>query len=175
MKILLVGQSGSGKSTIADTLYKHGLSKIIECTTRPMRANERDGFDYEFISRKIYDDMVLNDELILCSKFDTKFGEWCYGVKRSYLNNIKNFVLVTNYMALNNTNQDYLQDCIIVMLKASEELYRRANDRGDDLEEFSRRLNTDRDYISQIEEMCDLVIDTSKHSVNETVNIILAQ
>lgn len=38
--IVLVGGSGSGKTTIGNELAKHGIPKLVTATTRPMRANE---------------------------------------------------------------------------------------------------------------------------------------
>lgn len=48
--ILLVGASGSGKTTIGKQLEKDGIPQLTSFTTRPMRKGEVDGVDYYFVN-----------------------------------------------------------------------------------------------------------------------------
>ena len=52
--IILSAPSGSGKSTLASHLLSEieSLSFSISSTTRNIRKNEKNGFDYYFISQK---------------------------------------------------------------------------------------------------------------------------
>ena len=59
MIIVLLGASGSGKSTIENELATHhGFEKIISCTTRKPRNGEVDGKEYHFVSRETFEDMI---------------------------------------------------------------------------------------------------------------------
>ncbi len=64
--ILLSGPSGVGKSTIVHLLQKKipNLKVSISCTTRKPRKGEKEGIDYFFITRNIFDDMIKKDEFI---------------------------------------------------------------------------------------------------------------
>ena len=61
--IVLVGGSGSGKTTIGNELAKHGIPKLVTATTRPMRANEGevDGESYYFM-----DAASMNELDVIC-------------------------------------------------------------------------------------------------------------
>lgn len=55
MIIALVGESGTGKSTIQNHICKYGFKQIVTYTTRKPRLTERDGVDYHFISNEEFD------------------------------------------------------------------------------------------------------------------------
>lgn len=49
--IAIAGASGSGKTTLSKYLqHKYGIPAIVSTTTRPRRADEREGEDYFFVS-----------------------------------------------------------------------------------------------------------------------------
>lgn len=59
MVIVLLGASGSGKSTIENELATHhGFEKIISYTTRKPRDGEVNGKDYYFINNETFDEML---------------------------------------------------------------------------------------------------------------------
>ncbi|MEG1301230.1 MAG: hypothetical protein RSC93_11055 [Erysipelotrichaceae bacterium] len=56
MKILcLIGQSGSGKTTIGNYLKTLGIPEIVSYTTRKPREGEKNGETYYFVSKKEFD------------------------------------------------------------------------------------------------------------------------
>jgi len=48
--IILIGASGSGKTTIRNELEKHGVQRVVSFTTRKPRDGEVNGVDYNFIT-----------------------------------------------------------------------------------------------------------------------------
>jgi len=50
--LIIVGASGSGKTTVAKMLEEKGVKRLITTTTRPMRESEVDGVDYHFIKEE---------------------------------------------------------------------------------------------------------------------------
>ena len=76
--IALFGKSGSGKDTTLNRLikyYGHYCHKIISCTTRPIRENEKDGEDYYFVSPAQFTKLLLNNYFLEA----TSFNDWFYG------------------------------------------------------------------------------------------------
>lgn len=51
MVLSLIGYTASGKTVIAKELEKLDYKRMVTYTTRNIRPNEIDGFDYHFISK----------------------------------------------------------------------------------------------------------------------------
>jgi guanylate kinase len=64
--VVLAAPSGTGKTTIAHALVERFPMFVfsVSATTRPPRAGERDGADYDFVSRDGFESMIRNDELV---------------------------------------------------------------------------------------------------------------
>ena len=56
--IVLIGASGSGKSTIENELNNHGFRKIVSYTTREPIDGEKNGKDYWFVTKDTFKDML---------------------------------------------------------------------------------------------------------------------
>lgn len=81
MTIILLGASGSGKSTIENELSTHhGFKKIISYTTRQPRPGEVNGKDYYFISNEQFDEML---KLGLFAEYDEYSQGRKYGTLKS--------------------------------------------------------------------------------------------
>lgn len=83
MIILITGPSGAGKSTFIRELMAADprLAFSVSTTTRPIRAGESDGVDYDFATESVFDDLVT----------EKAFVEWAvvhgnrYGTRHSRL------------------------------------------------------------------------------------------
>jgi guanylate kinase len=64
--IVLSGLSGSGKDTILNALRKSGFPFYfsVSATTRAPRPGEREGIDYSFVSKKKFQQMIDNNEML---------------------------------------------------------------------------------------------------------------
>lgn len=82
MIIVLMGASGSGKSTIEKELEKFGVKRIVSCTTRTPREGEINGKDYHFMKLMDFMELVKNK----------KFAEY-----RGYSNNRFYGTLIESY------------------------------------------------------------------------------
>lgn len=61
--LVLTGPSGSGKDTLIGELHtaNPGIKKVITTTSRAMRAEEREGFPYHFISREHFEQLIAEE------------------------------------------------------------------------------------------------------------------
>ena len=83
MILLITGPSGAGKSSFIRQLMAGNprLAFSVSTTTRPIRAGESEGVDYDFVDQSVFDELVS----------DGAFIEWarvhdnCYGTRRSRL------------------------------------------------------------------------------------------
>jgi guanylate kinase len=64
--IVLSGLSGVGKDTVLAGLRQSGLPLVISvsATTRARRPGEKDGFDYYFVSRAKFQEMIDSNQLL---------------------------------------------------------------------------------------------------------------
>jgi guanylate kinase len=77
LMLVLSSPSGAGKTTLSRLLLENdnGLSLSVSMTTRPMRAGERDGVDYVFVTAETFDAAVRNNELLEhATVFDHRYG-----------------------------------------------------------------------------------------------------
>jgi guanylate kinase len=63
---IISAPSGAGKTTLLRKVIKElsGLRFSVSHTTRPPRANERDGVDYHFVSPSVFQKMVERNEFL---------------------------------------------------------------------------------------------------------------
>lgn len=84
----VVGKSCSGKSSILhEVLSKLEIPVLISNTTRPPRANEIDGIDYNFVSMSDFDSDYKNENVLEYDVFriDSIKQSWVYYTKKSDL------------------------------------------------------------------------------------------
>jgi guanylate kinase len=75
--VILSSPSGAGKTTLTKKLQqKYSNFKIsVSYTTRPPRSNELDGVDYNFITKKKFEDLINDKEFYEYAKiFDNYYG-----------------------------------------------------------------------------------------------------
>ncbi len=66
MLVVISAPSGTGKTTVAERLVEAcaGLDRSRSYTSRPPRAGERDGVDYNFVSRPVFEEMARRGDLL---------------------------------------------------------------------------------------------------------------
>ena len=88
MIIVISGPSGVGKSTIIKKIdKKNNLYFCISSTTRPIRSNEVNGVDYNFITNEKFDTLIQTNQLIEHEEYDNNL----YGTTYSEISNEKDY------------------------------------------------------------------------------------
>jgi guanylate kinase len=66
MLMVISAPSGTGKTTVAERLVERcgGLDRSRSYTSRPPRAGEQDGVDYNFVSRPVFEEMARRGDLL---------------------------------------------------------------------------------------------------------------
>ena len=78
---VLMGKSATGKDSIYGELtnkLSSGLKTAVIYTTRPVRSGEKNGVEYNFVTKKELDDFKRSGKLIESRCFNTVMGEWYY-------------------------------------------------------------------------------------------------
>ena len=78
---IISGKSSSGKNHIGNILKNQfGMKEIISDTTRPIRKNETDGVEYNFINDAEFLKRISENYYIDYRTYNTEFGIWYYGI-----------------------------------------------------------------------------------------------
>lgn len=161
--IVLVGDSGSGKSSIACCLYEY--KKRVAYTSRPMRSNEVEGSDYNFKTKQQFEELIKKGF----------FGEhsiyngWHYGTAKSDCTDDK--IIVINPHGLRQLKKMTELNIISFYIKVSEcERIIRLATRGDSTMELFRRVISDQGNFIGIEDEVDYVVENNDIAI--TINEI---
>ena len=195
---VVLGPSGSGKDTLLSQLFKKcpEIKFSISSVTRPMRAGEKEGEKYNFISRKEFEEMLQRDELL---EHNVYVGNYYGTPKTPVLNASKNGEDIIFEVDVNGAKQirEKLPQAvsIFIMPPSFAELEKRLSGRGTETEEvIAERMNsalfeieraTEYDYIvvnDDIDTAVDdiiqiisgsrLMLKRQKHIIDEVLNYV---
>ena len=182
MIIVLLGASGSGKSTIEHELSTHhGFEKIISYTTRQPRDNEENGKDYWFVNNDTFREIMSRD---LFAEHDEYSQNRLYGtLKSDYVDGDKVVVLTPN--GLRQLKRSCPSENILTVLVEASlgTRIKRYIDRCgvnkfnfDDAGEIFERINRDFGMFLGLEKEVDLVIHNDEGTnISDLVSDILNQ
>lgn len=99
MITILCGKSSSGKDTLLKELVKeNSFTPLISTTSRPMRVGERNGREYNFVSKDEFLDLIERGKMIEFRSYDTlvnhKPDTWYYGMPKTQLEREKDYVVI---------------------------------------------------------------------------------
>lgn len=149
-KILILGQTASGKDTLRKKLIEKGLRPAICYTTRPPRPYEKNGVDYHFVALQEFEKLEDEGFFIESEPFRVHNGEiWKYGKSHRTIEDADVFIVTPTGISnmLKKLNREMFW---IVEVEAKPEIrFERLVFRGDDSAEVNRRMKADAQDFSR--------------------------
>ena len=180
MLFIVSAPSGTGKTTLVERLVKtiDGLKMSRSYTSRPPRADEKDGVDYNFVSRDQFERMAAADEFLeWADVFGNLYGTAAADTARC-LESGNDVVLVIDVQGARKVRARGLPHVgIFVLPPTYQALEKRLRGRSKDPEEaIKRRLQVARDEVSAFREYDYIVVnDELEASVDRMRAIVMAE
>ena len=175
--LVISAPSGSGKTTLTRRLLAAfpRLRFSVSYTTRLRRAGERNGRDYFFVSRPVFERMVREDEFV---EWADVYGH-LYGTARSQIcaaqergRDILLDIDVQGHAQVRRRLPDAIS--IFILPPSFRELTRRLRRRHSDApKEIRRRLDTAAKEIAHWQEYDYLVVNDRVDDAVEALNVIV--
>ena len=141
-KIIILGQTGSGKDFLRKELIKLGLEYSPKFTTRPKRISESNGNEYDFIENDHYLELEKNGKIKTSQSFVINGVDWFYGITKENWESNQVFIMTPH--ELNQLDKEELKKCFVVYLNIDLETRKsRILERMDFNDSVERRLTAD--------------------------------
>ena len=169
--ICIIGESGSGKSTVEEILCdKFGFEKVVSYTTRPMRQGEVDGKAYHFITEEEFKKLESENFFVET----TVFRDWHYGAAKQDC--VDNSVFVIEPIGLRKLieQSEELNLSLKIFYIITNERVRmmRMCKRGDDADEIIRRIQADRETFKGAKDLATVTLDGELHPTALALKIV---
>jgi guanylate kinase len=168
---VLIGESGSGKTTVQSRMIEEGFKKVVTYTTRPKRPVEINHVDYHFVNEKEFKFELLDKKVLIEHAI---YNDWHYGFTLEGINyHNEDYVIILTpqgYATLRKKIGE--KDIMSIYIRTSErERLIRLAKRGDNIDEIMRRIIADRQDFKGVETVVDMVIEDA--DVSDVIRKIL--
>jgi len=179
LMLVLSSPSGAGKSTIARNLLENdkGFELSVSVTTRPRRSSEIDGVHYHFKSRREFDYLRDNDELLEWAEVHGNFYATPRAPAERAMNEGRDMLFDIDWQGAEQLREKMQGDIVSVfilppsMAELKVRLQRRAED---DAETIARRLANARREIEHWRDYDYVVINRDLDRAYQQVLSIVA-
>ena len=156
--LLILGESGSGKSTIVKELCKrNGYKELVSYTDRPKRSEDED--THIFLTKEEADKMCLEEKIAAYTVFD---GHQYFCTEKQI---DESDIYVIDPAGLDNLKKLYAGDkhmYSLYIFATEEERMQRMLDRGQTQEEAAQRIEHDRYAFDGVKKKVDLAVRNKK-------------
>ena len=158
--IILIGESASGKTTVAKLLEdKFNMKMITTYTTRPPREGEVNHRDYHFITNEEFDRLFSQDFFAETAEY----RGWKYGSAKEDYQSDRNVVVLTPHglrqvkRSFDNDDENFNITSVYLNVPRRDRLVKMLQ-RGDNIDEACRRSLSDVGQFDGIEDEVDYII-----------------
>lgn len=178
--VILSSPSGGGKTTIARELLslRSDVGYSVSCTTRPARNGERDGVDYNFLTRQQFREAIERHDFAEAAEVH---GE-LYGTLRSEIDRVvadaRHVVMDIDVQGARQLARSYPESVLVFVLPPSAEvlLERLRSRRTEGPDSLARRLASAVDELRSVAFYDYVVVnDDLRHAVERVSAIIDAE
>lgn len=174
-KIVIIGPSGAGKTSIAKALTSmDGFKRIITDTSRGIMMNEVDGVDYNFVTRKYFKEHM--DEYVE----RTRYADNIYGTRKSAFKSPEGVypVMIMDINGARKVKKHFGEDSVVVFIKRSYiQMVEAVMDKRMSKEAQSLRLNALEGELEWANDnIVDLIVDndsTIEDAVKKITNYLI--
>lgn len=178
--LVVSGPSGSGKSSIVRELIERlGIEFSVSATTRLPRPGERHGVHYNFISRREFEAMIENDELLEWAVYNNRYYGTPAAPIEEVLEDKRDILLEIEIQGARQVRERKPEAVMYFIAPPSlEELEKRLRRRGDTSEEdIEDRLEIAEAEMAEAPELFDHIIvnDNLEQAIDELERLITAR
>ena len=182
---IISGSTASSKDTTLKELSNRGIIKtLLSTTTRPIRATEKQGREYNFITKEEFNEKdFVEKRVYTVANGDT----WYYGLSYDEIsecyNNFGNYAVILDVQGMrtlkeyiNRTLKDSIE-VVTIMLQASyhtrlNRYFNRDRVTYDMVKEAIRRIKADMDEIEPFINEYDIVLRSEDDDLERNIKII---
>lgn len=175
--IVISGPSGVGKDSVLEEMKSRGLPFhfVITATTRPARADEKNGVDYFFLSQDEFARMIDEDELLEYALVYQDYKGIPKSQVRKALASGKNVIMRIDVQGAE-TIRELSKDALLIFLtpQNEEELINRLKKRNtEDKDSLKLRIATTRQEYKKVG-IFDYIVVNKDDMLSEAVDMIEA-
>jgi guanylate kinase len=180
--VVLSGPSGVGKDSILMRMRDIGFPFhfVVTATSRPQRPGERDGYDYHFVSKERFEEMIAREELLEWAEVYGHYKGIPKSEVRQALQSGRDVILRIDVQGAA-TIRRLAPDAVFIFLTPGsfEELRNRLQWRRTEApEELERRLEMAQQELAELDQFDYVVINREYHlddAVGQIRAIIVAE
>lgn len=158
---VIMGKSATGKDTLYKELIKNtdlDLKEVVSYSTRPIRAGEKDGVEYFFVSTDKLEELDKEDKIIEIRQYNTVQGLWSYFTVNDgqidldkynslIIGTLESYEQIRNYFGKENIYPIYVE--VDSGLRLQRALDRERNQERPQYSEMCRRYLADEEDFSE--------------------------
>lgn len=169
--IILTGKTASGKDTIMAKLLEGfpDFRRVITTTSRTPRDGEKNGVDYNFISKEDFKKKIENGDFIEYVQYAGNF----YGTEKSQLGSDQIIWRIDPSRAAKIKELIKDKKTLVIYLTVSDDVVRRRlKERDLPQQEIERRMREDKDFWEKYKDNYDFVIENVPGKLEQTLDKI---